>query len=50
MLVQRRASWMLGIVDLILDEHKKNKKFDLEELLPDSCSPEEEDVEDLDEH
>ena len=44
---------MLGIADLILDECEKDKNFDPEELLPDSCLPEEgndeeEDIEDLD--
>ena len=40
-LVQRRALWMLGIADLILDECEKDKDFNLEELLPDLCLPEE---------
>ena len=32
---------MLGIVNLILDEYEKDNDFNLEELLPDLCLPEE---------
>ena len=33
-LVKRRVLWISGIGDKILDEHRKDKSFDLSKLLP----------------
>ena len=50
-LIQRRALWMLGIADLILDQCQKDKDFDLEDLLPGFYLAEEvnEEMEDIEE-
>ena len=47
--------WMLGVADLMLDEHEKDKNFDLDSFLPGICLPEEAttnevDIEDLNVH
>ena len=33
-LTQRRVLWMFGVGDKILDEHEKDKHFDLSNTLP----------------
>ena len=37
--MQRHVLWLTGVADLMLDEHSKNKIFNLEEFFTDACMP-----------